>query len=289
MNKDRPSHALDHPSWRERLGQVLLGMLQDRKQFINLLYNASERDLVDPEVFNIIKSALTLEEIQVCDIMVPRTQIEMIEEGSSPERIFEKITQSIHSRFPVMGKNRDDIVGIMMAKDILARFHSNKLSSFTIADIIRPALFIPENKRLNTLLKEFRASRNHIAIVVDEYGGTAGLVTIEDVLEQIVGDIENEHGFSEEKNHIIPCGNDSYFVKALTSIENFNHYFKTNFNDEDLDTVGGLVLNELGYVPKKGDQVTIGNFEFKVLRGDNCRLHLLELRLVPNIKESLSC
>lgn len=285
MSEDRPSSGPASRSWRERLGQVLLGELRDREQLIEILHNASERCLLDSEVLSIIEGALVVDEMQACDIMIPRSQIVVVEQNMPPEEILEVITRSAHSRFPVIGESRDDIAGLLLAKDMLLYCQQREAQSFNIGDILRPAVFIPESKRLNVLLREFRASRNHMAIVVDEYGGTAGLVTIEDVLEQIVGEIEDEHDIVADA-FILHRGEDNYTIKALTPIENFNEYFGTHFSDEELDTIGGLVLNEFGRVPERGETISIGDFEFRVLRADSQRIHLLELRLLSRIDEA---
>ncbi|ADE16910.1 CBS domain containing protein [Nitrosococcus halophilus Nc 4] len=279
MNEGRPSHSLAARSWRERLGQVLLGEPQDREQLVEFLRNASDRRLLDPETLSMIEGALVVGEMQVRDIMVPRSQMVVVERDNPPEETLEVITQSAHSRFPVIGESRDDIVGILLAKDMLLYCQQREARSFNIRDILRPAVFIPESKRLNVLLREFRASRNHMAIVVDEYGGTAGLVTIEDVLEQIVGEIEDEHDIAEDA-FIFHRGDDNYTIKALTPIEDFNEYFGTDFSDEEFDTIGGLVLNGFGRVPERGEAISISDFEFKVLRADSRRIHLLELYLL---------
>lgn len=282
MNEGRPSHTnLVSRSWRERLGQVLLGEPQDREQIIEILRNASQRRLLDPETLSMIEGALVVGEMQVRDIMVPRSQMVVVERDAPPEDTLEVITRSAHSRFPVIGESRDGIVGILLAKDMLLYCRQREARIFNIRDILRPVVFIPESKRLNVLLREFRASRNHMAIVVDEYGGTAGLVTIEDVLEQIVGEIEDEHDVAEDA-FIFRRREDNYTVKALTPIEDFNEYFGTDFSDEEFDTIGGLVLNGFGRMPERGETIAIGSFDFKVLRADSRRLYLLELCLKTN-------
>lgn len=279
MNEGRPSHSLASRSWRERLGQVLLGEPQDREQLVEMLRNASERRLLDPETLSMIEGALVVGEMQVRDIMVPRSQMVVVERDAPPEDTLEVITRSAHSRFPVIGESRDDIVGILLAKDMLLYCQQRESRCFNIRDVLRPVVFIPESKRLNVLLREFRASRNHMAIVVDEYGGTAGLVTIEDVLEQIVGEIEDEHDIAEDA-FIFRRGEDNYTIKALTPIEDFNEYFGSEFSDEEFDTIGGLVLNGFGRVPERGEVISIRNFEFRVLRADSRRIHLLEVYLL---------
>lgn len=285
MNEDRPSSPALR-SWRERLGQVLLGEPQDREQLVETLRSASERRLLDPEILSMIEGALVVAEMQVQDIMVPRSQMIVVERDIPREETLKVLIQSGHSRFPVIGESRDDVIGILLAKDMLLYCRQQKARSFNIRDILRPAVFIPESKRLNVLLREFRASRNHIAIVVDEYGGTAGLVTIEDVLEQIVGEIEDEHDIVEDAC-IFPKGEGIYTIKSLTSLEDFNEYFGTGFSDEEFDTVGGLVLNGFGRVPERGESISIDPFEFKILRADNRRIYLLELRLLSRGSETL--
>jgi magnesium and cobalt transporter len=224
--------------------------------------------------------------MQVRDIMIPRAQMAVVSREAAPDEILPFIIESGHSRFPVISDNRDEVIGILLAKDLLRhRFDGGTV--FDIKDVMRPAVFIPESKRLNVLLKEFRASRNHLAIVVDEYGGVAGMVTIEDVLEQIVGEIEDEHDIDEDT--FIRKRNDSnYVLKALTPIEDFNEYFGSHFSDEEFDTIGGRVIQAFGHVPKRGESVTIDSYEFKVLRADNRRVHILGLRVIAPAESSTS-
>lgn len=279
---DRPGHPALR-AWLERLerlGRRLLGEPQDRVQLVKTLRHASERRFLDSDTLSMMEGALTVAEMQVRDIMIPRSQMVIVDRGIPLDETLETLIRSAHSRFPVIGESRDEVVGILLAKDMLLYCRERKMRSLNIRDILRPAVFIPESKRLNVLLLEFRASRNHMAIVVDEYGGTAGLVTIEDVLEQIVGEIEDEHDIVEDAC-IFPRGEGVYTLKALTSIEDFNEYFGTGFSDEEFDTVGGLVLNGFGRVPDRGESVSIDRFEFKILRADKRRVYLLELRLLP--------
>lgn len=241
MNEDRPSSSSVSRSWRERLGQVLLGEPRDREQLVEILHSASERCLLDPCALSIIKGALVVGEMQAGDIMVPRSQMVVVEQDMSLGEVLSVVTKSAHSRLPVIGESRDDVVGILLVKDMLFYCQQRESLSFIIREIMRPASFIPESKRLNTLLKEFRDSHNHMAIVVDEYGGTAGLVTIKDILEQIVGEIGDEHDMVED-TLISHCEDGDYTVKALTPIEDFNEYFNTDFSDEELDTIGGFSI-----------------------------------------------
>ena len=213
--------------------------------------------------------------MQVRDIMIPRAQMVTVSRDDSIDDILPVIIESGHSRFPVVGENRDEVVGILLAKDLL-RYRFDDSERFDLRELIRPAVFVPESKRLNVLLKEFRASRNHIAIVVDEYGGVAGMVTIEDVLEQIVGEIADEHDI-EEGTFILRRSDTNYIIKALTPIEDFNEYFGTRFSDEEFDTIGGLITHAFGHLPKRGETVQLDHLLFKVVRADNRRVHMLEL------------
>lgn len=275
MSEDRSSNGSTQRNWFERISQVLLGEPKDREQLVELLRDAQARNLLDADALAMIESILQVSEMQVRDIMIPRAQMVVVRRDASLEEILPTIIDSGHSRFPVIGENRDEVVGILLAKDLL-RYRIQPQEEFSIRDNMRPVVFIPESKRLNVLLKEFRVSRNHIAVVVDEYGGVAGMVTIEDVLEQIVGEIADEHDI-EEGVFILQRSETSYMVKALTPIEDFNEYFSTDFSDEEFDTVGGLVAREFGHLPKRGESVALGRFVFKVTRADNRRIHLLAL------------
>lgn len=223
-----------------------------------------------------IDGALQVAEMQVRDIMIPRSQMIMLEIDSKEDELMDTVVVSAHSRFPVVGDSKDEIVGILLAKDLLPHLINVNEKKLNIRDVLRPAVFIPESKRLNVLLNEFRSTRNHIAIVVDEYGGVAGMVTIEDVLEQIVGEIEDEHDFDED-SYIYEHAKDRATVKAITPIEDFNEHFKTEFGDDEFDTIGGIIMNALGHVPKRGEVVILNALEFKVLRSSNRRIDLLEV------------
>jgi len=260
------------PSLLERLSHFLLRAPEDREQLLDLLRGAFERNLLDSDALSIIEGALQVSDMQVRDIMVPRAQMDVIDVDDPPEKIAEAVIEAAHSRFPVIGENRDDVIGILLAKELL-RFFAGK--EFDLRDALRPAVFIPESKRLNVLLREFRASRNHMAIVVDEYGGVAGLVTIEDVLEQIVGDIEDEYDFDEAADNIVLDNAGHYRVKAQTEIADFNQAFATDFSDAECDTVGGLLIAHLGRLPKRNEVVQFGGLRFKVLRADSRRVHTL--------------
>jgi len=260
----------DKPSLLERLGALLMREPEDREQLIDLLQRSYERNLLDADALAMIEGVLQVSEMQARDIMIPRSQMDVIDIGDAPEKFIPWVIETGHSRFPVIGDNKDDVIGILLAKDLL-RYYAGE--EFNVREMLRPAVFIPESKRLNVLLKDFRSNRNHIAIVVDEYGGVAGLVTIEDVLEQIVGEIEDEFDFDETEANIVLDRNGQFRVKAQTEIDDFNRTFGTDFNDEDFDTVGGLVLAHLGRLPKRGEQFRIGDLSFKVVRADSRRLH----------------
>jgi len=260
------------PGLLERLSSLLLREPEDREQLIELLHSAFERRLLDAEALSMIEGVLQVSETQVRDVMIPRSQMDMLDVAESPEKFIPFVIETAHSRFPVFEDNRDNVIGILLAKDLL-KFYAEE--EFNVRDMLRPSVFVPEAKRLNVLLKEFRANRNHIAIVVDEYGGVSGLVTIEDVIEQIVGDIEDEYDFDETEDHIIADRSGRYRVKALTEIPDFNNHFQTSFSDEDYDTVGGLVVGRFGRLPKRGDSIVIDGYTFQVLRADSRKIHSL--------------
>jgi len=264
----------DHPkpSLLERLSSLLLREPEDRDQLIALLHGAFERRLLDAEALSMIEGVLQVSETQVRDVMIPRSQMDMLDVAESPEKFIPFVIETAHSRFPVFEDNRDNVIGILLAKDLL-RFYAEE--EFNVREMLRPAVFVPEAKRLNVLLKEFRANRNHIAIVVDEYGGVSGLVTIEDVIEQIVGDIEDEYDFDETEDNILVDRSGRYRVKAVTEIADFNKHFATGFSDEDYDTVGGLVMGRFGRLPKRGEAIVIEGFSFQVLRADSRKIHAL--------------
>lgn len=277
------SNRSDGPPLRgllDRLGAILSSEPRDRVQLVETLRNAQARDLIDPEALAMLEGVLNVAEMQVRDIMVPRAQMEVVRRDAPLEEILPEVVASAHSRLPVIADSRDEVVGILLAKDLLRFFPGGGDERFDMQEILRPAVFVPESKRLNVLLKEFRLSRNHMAIVVDEYGGVAGLVTIEDVLEQIVGEIEDEHDVEDYLTQIMQHPGDRYTIKALTPIEEFNAYFRTGYSEADFDTIGGLLLSHFGHVPKRGESVSFDGMDFRVLRADNRRLHLVEMRRV---------
>ena len=269
------------PGLLERLSALLLREPEDREQLIALLHSAYERNLLDAEALSMMEGVIQVSERQVREIMLPRAQMDVIDISEPPEQFIPFVIETAHSRFPVIDGNKDNIIGILLAKDLL-RYYAGE--EFEVRDMLRPAVFVPESKRLNVVLRDFRSNRNHIALVVDEYGGVCGMVTIEDVLEQIVGEIEDEYDFDEDEDNIISVGHDTWRVKAATEIEDFNQTLGSEFSDEEYDTVGGLVLKAAGQLPKRGTHVTIGDMNFTVLRVDSRRLYSL---LVERKSESL--
>ena len=272
------------PAWLSGLKQALLREPTDNEQLVELLRTAQQKNLFDADVLAMLEGVLHVDDMQVRDIMIPRSQVVMLDRDAGPQELLRKVVESGHSRFPVIGESRDEVTGILLAKDLLRYSFEQQGGRFNVREVLRPAVFVPESKRLDILLKEFRASQNHIAIVVDEYGGVAGIVTIEDVLEQIVGEIEDEHDV-EEEDTIRKHSEMHYTVKALTLVEDFNEYFGTDFSDDEFDTIGGYVMNHFGHLPKRGERVLIDNVLFKVLRADNRRVHMLQLTVLPQPAE----
>ena len=264
----------------ERISHFLLRGPEDRTQLFELLKSSYEKNLLDADSLSMIEGVLQVSEMQVRDIMIPRSQMDVIDISHSPEKFIPFIIATAHSRFPVIEDDKNDVIGILLAKDLLKYYAGN---DFEIRDMLRPAVFIPESKRLNVLLKEFRGSRNHIAIVVDEYGGVSGMVTIEDVLEQIVGEIEDEFDFDETEDNIIQDKNGLYRVKASTEIEDFNEFFKVNFSNEEFSTIGGLIIHAFGHLPKRDEKITFQGFKITVLRADSRKLYSILLEIdTPN-------
>jgi magnesium and cobalt transporter len=262
----------------ERISHWLMREPEDREQLIELLHGAYENSLMDADALAMIEGVLQVSEMRVGEIMIPRAQMGIVDINDSPETFIPFVIETAHSRFPVIDKDRDDIIGILLAKDLLRHYAE---ADADIRGMLRPAVFIPESKRLNVLLKEFRSNRNHIAIVVNEYGGVAGLVTIEDVLEQIVGDIEDEFDFDETEDNIIRESDGVFRVKASTEIGDFNVALGTHFSDEEFDTVGGLIVSRFGHLPKRGESVKFDGFQFSVLRADSRRLHAVRVTRLP--------
>ncbi|WP_283743032.1 transporter associated domain-containing protein [Sideroxydans sp. CL21] len=272
------------PTLLERLSTLLLREPEDREQLIALLHSAYERNLLDADALSMMEGVIQVSERQVREIMIPRAQMDVIDISQPPEKFIPYVIETAHSRFPVIEGDKDNIIGILLAKDLL-RYYAGE--EFDVRDMLRPAVFVPESKRLNILLRDFRSNRNHIALVVDEYGGVCGMVTIEDVLEQIVGDISDEYDFDEDEDNIIRQDDAHWRVKADTEIEDFNEAMGTDFSDEDYDTIGGLILKAAGQLPKRNERVQIGEWQFTVLRADSRRLHsvLAERTLIDEGKQ----
>ena len=276
MSDDLPTKTTKQKSWLDRISDLISREPKDREQLMEVLRDAEERELLSAEMLSMIESVLQVSEMQVREVMIPQSQMIAISRDSTFEEIIPTVIESAHSRFPVMDSAGHDVIGILIAKDLLPYAFQKAADKFDITEILRPAVFIPQSKRLDILLKEFRVNRNHMAIVIDEYGHVGGLVTIEDVLEQIVGDIEDEFDIDEE-DYIKKHTDGSYTVKAATPIDDFNEYFNTQFSDEEFDTIGGLVLKGFGHLPVRGESLKIESYHFKVLHSDNRRIHLLEI------------
>ena len=273
-----PSGDTGVSGWWQRLVQGR-GDLKSREEVIEFLAGFRDRGILAPDEFAMLQGVLEVSDTQVRDIMVPRSHMVIVRKDQTADEVLKIISESNHSRFPVIGDDRDEVVGIVLAKDLLKHFVADK-AEFNLQSFLRPAVFIPESKRLNTLLTEFRESRSHMAIVVDEYGGVSGLATIEDVLEQIVGEIDDELD-PQEASSIQPQDGGKFTVLALTRIDEFNEFFSTELSDADYDTVGGLVMHELGRLPRRGETLDFAGLRFKVLRGDRRRLHTLEVTRLP--------
>lgn len=278
MSDDNPhsSNGSANKSFLHKVMHALTPEPKSKDQLVDVLNDAQERDLINPETQQMIKGVLDVSEMRVRDIMIPRSQMVTIDINHSLEEFLPVILESGHSRFPVVNDDIDHVDGILLAKDLLAFGFNSQNDNFSLSEIIRPAIIVPESKKVEPLLKEFRSNRYHMAIVVDEYGGVSGVITIEDILEQIVGEIEDETDdeIEEEIKHL--AGN-VYLVKALTELGDFNEYFNCDFNEADADTIGGIVLNQFNHMPQKGELITIGNFEFKVLVADNRRMQMLQI------------
>lgn len=288
MNEDRPSDAApdgQHRNWLERIGQLFSSEPKDKDELLHILKEAQQGNLLDRDAVGMMEGVMDVSEMQVRDIMIPRSQMEVIGRDTALSEFLPIIIDSAHSRFPVIGESKDEVLGIILAKDLLPYVAQEDSSDFNIRDLLRPAMVVPESKRLNVMLKEFQSSRNHMAIVVDEYGGVAGLVTIEDVIEQIVGEIEDEHDVDDEDSYILPAEAGHYSVRALTHIDDFNDHFKSQFSDDEFDTIGGLVLNGFGRMPKRGEYIDLNGFRFVIQRADNRRVHLLDVGPAPEIPE----
>ena len=274
MSEDRSSSG--QRSWLEKITQAFAHEPRSREELLELLREAQRNKLIDSEALSIVEGAIQVADLQVRDIMVPRSQMVSIKACQSPREFLPAILDAAHSRYPVIGESQDEVLGILLAKDLLPLVLQAPDQPFNLRELLRPATFVPESKRLNVLLREFRANRHHMAIVIDEYGSVAGLVTIEDVLEQIVGDIEDEHDV-EQDGYFKDLPSGDFIVKALTPVEQFNEYFHSQFSTEDFDTLGGLVMNSFGHLPKRNETTEIGEFRIRVLNADSRRIHLLRV------------
>jgi magnesium and cobalt transporter len=275
MNDDQNDNDPGPSTWIGKIREVFTDTVDDTNDLVLVLRKAQRNKVIDSECLSIIEGALSVADMQVRDIMIPRSQVVTVSASADPQEFLPIIIEAQHSRFPVIGDNLDEVLGILLAKDLL-QLALEPQKKFDIKDLLRPAAFVPESKRLNVLLKEFRENRNHMAIVIDEYGDLAGLCTIEDVLEQIVGDIEDEHDTDDEV-YIKTLDGNHFTVKALTPIPEFNEFFDTEFPEEDFDTIGGLVLSQFGRIPQREESMQIGSFLFKVLNADNRQIRLLHV------------
>ncbi|MBV6424397.1 MAG: Magnesium and cobalt efflux protein CorC [Steroidobacteraceae bacterium] len=276
LDKSDPTDGNVTGRWLRRLKRTVAGVPEDRESLLDSLRQANARGLLDADALGMIEGVLDVADLRVRDIMVPRAQMVFVRRNDPPSVTLPTVVESGHSRFPVMDDDRDDIVGILLAKDLLRVYAEGGAAQFDIRECMRPAVFVPEAKRVNVLLKEFRGNRNHMAIVVDEYGGVSGLVTIEDVIEQIVGEIDDEFDVEEDVN-IRRDAERQYTVRGVTLIEEFNEYFGTQFSDDEFDTVAGLVMKEFGRLPRRGETVSIAGIEFRVMRADRRRVESLRV------------
>ena len=273
MTDDQSSSDSGNKSWIGKLTNLFSDKVEDTKGLVNVLREAEQNQVIDADGLSIIEGALQVNDMQVREIMIPRSQVATIDVTDDPAKIIPKVIEAGHSRFPVIGDSLDDVIGILLAKDLLPLLVETG-SRFNIKDVVRPAIIVPESKRLNVLLKEFRENKNHMAIVIDEYGGMGGVVTIEDVLEQIVGEIEDEYDVDEE-DYIKAYDRDSYTVKALTPIDEFNAFFHSKLPNQEFDTIGGLVLDQFRHIPERDESVGVGPYVFKVLNADSRQIRLL--------------
>jgi len=279
MTSDRPRFGSWPKQWLGRLAAQIGAAPQDKEQLGELLRDARKRALLDADAFSMMEGVLAVAELRVRDIMIPRAQMVVVARDDALGKVLEVAIESGHSRFPVIGEDRGEVIGLLLAKDLL-QYCGERAADFDMREVLRSAVFVPESKRLNVLLRELRASRTHMAIVVDEYVDAAGLVTIEDVLEQIVGEIEDEYDF-DEGAFILRRSETDYTLKAHTTIEEFNEYFGSSLDEGEFDTIGGLVIGALGHLPKRGEVVQIANFSFEVVRADSRRIRLLSVKVLP--------
>ena len=277
MSEDRASSDNGERSWIDKITLLFSSEPRNRDDLEDVLSIAAENEVIDEDARSIMEGAMQVSDMQARDIMIPRAQMVVIKSDNTLEEILPQIIRSAHSRYPVVGESTDDVLGILLAKDLLPQILESDNEEFDIKDLLRPTMVVPESKRLNVLLREFRENRNHMAIVIDEYGGVAGLITIEDVVEEIVGEIEDETDAAVDP-YIRSISADDFFIKALTPIEEFNRYFQTDFSGEEFDTIGGLVIQAFGHMPARNESTSVGDFEFKVINADQRKIHSLRVR-----------
>jgi magnesium and cobalt transporter len=277
MSDDRSDHDSAERSWRNKIAHLFSSEPRTRQDLEDVLSVAADNEVIDNDARSIIEGALQVSDMQTREIMIPRSQMVVIKNDWTLDEILPEVIRSAHSRYPVIGENADDVLGILLVKDLLPLILDSNHDKFRLESLLRPTRVVPESKRLNVLLREFRENRNHMAIVIDEYGGIAGLVTIEDVLEEIVGEIEDETD-AEADRFIRKISDDDYFIKAITPIDEFNDYFETKLSDEEFDTIGGLVIQALGHMPSPNEITVIGNYEFKIINSDQRKIQSLRMR-----------
>ena len=280
---DDASSPSPKPSWLERLTHFLLREPENRGELVEIMHSAFERHLLDADALGMIEGVLNVGDMQVRDVMVPRSQMDVIDINDSPAEIIPLVIQTAHSRFPVIDGSKDNVLGILLAKDLL-RYYA-EAEEFNLQQMLRPVVYIPEAKRLNVLLKDFRNNHNHMAIVVDEYGGVAGLVTIEDVIEQIVGDIEDEYDEDDDEDNVIPDRRGRWRVKGTTEIDDLNEAIGSAFASDEVDTAAGLVMQAFGHVPKRGEQIDYEGYHFLILRADSRCIHSLQIEKISDKPE----
>ena len=277
MTDDKAGGDSNDKSWLEKIGLLFSSEPRTKEDLQDVLKVAAENELIDRDAYTIIEGAMQVADLHARDIMIPRAQMEVVKEDATLAELLPQIIEAAHSRYPVVGDNNDQVLGILLAKDLLPRLLAEEQDSFSVTELMRPSFVVPESKRLNVLLKEFRQNRNHMAIVIDEYGGVAGLVTIEDVLEEIVGEIEDETDTDEEDDFIRRITDTEFFIQALTPIEDFNDYFGTELSDEEFDTIGGLVIQAFGHMPARNETTSFEGFRFKVIHADQRKIQSLRV------------
>ena len=282
MNDDASTNGQDKRSWLDRLSFFLSDRPSTKEELLERIRQAEEDQILDREALDTIEGALQMSHMQVRDIMVPRPQMAVVKADQSTQEFMQTITETSHSRFPVIGESPDEILGILLAKDLLPLAFAKQMDDFDLNAMLRKPIFVPESKRLSILLNEFRTNRYHMAIVLDEYGGVAGLVTIEDVLEQIVGEIEDETDVEEDEGNIRPFSDKGFLVKALTTIEDFNTHFGTYYDEAEFDTIGGIITQQFGHLPAKDESIQVGDLNFLILAADNRRIRLMQVNPISN-------